>query len=75
MVNDVEVSGNELVLQVRSIRDHDFVSVVGDQDTGSRKSDALAYPDVTRDSQVVELRDVWDRLESFLEVLVVSKSL
>lgn len=69
MVNDAQVSGNELVLQVRSIGNHDLGTLVGDKDTGSSESDSLSDPDITRDGQMVELVDVGDRLESLLEVL------
>jgi len=72
VINDVQVSSNELVLQVGSIGNHDLGTLVGDYDTGTGESDTLSDPDITRDGQVVELVDVGDRLESLLEVLVIS---
>ena len=69
MIDDVQVSCNELVLQVGSIRNHNLGALVSDNDTCSGQSDTLADPDVTGDCQVVELEDVGDRLESGLEVL------
>ena len=69
MINNAQVSSNELVLQIGSIGNHNLRSLVGDENTGSSESDSLSDPDITRDGQVVELEDVWDRLESFLEVL------
>lgn len=69
VINDVQVSSHQLVLQVGSIRNHDLGSLVGDDDTGSSQSDALADPDITSDGQVIELEDVWDGLKSLLEVL------
>lgn len=64
MIDDVQVSGNELVLQVGSIRNHDLGSLVGDNDTCSGESDTLADPNVSSDCQVVKLENVGDGLES-----------
>ena len=69
MVDDVEVSSDQLVFQVRPIGDHDLVSLIGDDDTSSSESDTLAEPDVSSDSEVVELFDVGNSLEPFLKVL------
>ena len=74
MVDDAEVSGDELVLQARSIGDHDLVALVGNDNARSSESHALAEPHVSGNGQVVELGDVGDRLESLLEVLPVSGS-
>jgi hypothetical protein len=72
VIDNAQVSSNELVLQIGSIRNHNLRSLVGDENTGSSESDSLSDPDITRDGQVVELEDVWDRLESLLEVLIIS---
>ena len=74
VVDDAQVSGNKLVLQARSIWDHDFASLVGDDDTGTGETDALAEPHISGNGQVVELGDVRDRLESLLKVLSSTES-
>lgn len=71
MVDDAEVTGNELVLQVGSIRNHDLAALVGNQDTSTGQSDTLSDPNISGNRQVVELEDIGDRLESLLEVLGV----
>jgi hypothetical protein len=42
VVDDVEVSSHKLVLQVCSIWDLDLVALVGDDDTSTSKTNALA---------------------------------
>lgn len=69
VVDNAEVAGDELVLKRRAVRDHNLVALGSDNDAGTRKTNALAEPDVARDSKVVELLDVGDRLEALLEVL------
>jgi hypothetical protein len=69
VVDDRQVAGDQLVLQAGAVGNGDLVALVGDNDAGTGESDALAKRDVTRDSQVVELGDVRDRLESLLKVL------
>ena len=68
MVDNAEVAGDQLVLQAGSVGNHDLVALVGDNDTGTCQTDALAEPDVTRDRQVVKLGDVGDRLETLFKV-------
>lgn len=73
MVDNAEVSGNKLVLEARSIRNHNLVALIGDNDTSTGETDTLAEPDISGDGQVVELGDVRDRLESLLKVLVLAR--
>jgi len=68
VVDDVEVSSHQLVLQVCSIGNLNLVALVGDNDASSSETDAFAERDVSRDGKVVELGDVWNRLESLFEV-------
>jgi hypothetical protein len=74
VVDDRKVASDQLVLQAGAVGDRDLVPLVGDDDAGTGEADALAKRDVTRDSQVVELSDVGDRLESLLKVLRGSDS-
>jgi hypothetical protein len=73
MINDIQISGHQLILQIRPIWYHDLVTLVCDQDAGSGETDALPDPDVAGYGQVIELGDVWDGFESFLEVLPVNQ--
>ena len=69
MVDDVEVSSDQLVFQICPVWNHDLVSLIGDDDTCTGKSDSLAKPDISRDGKVVEFSNVGDGFESFLKVL------
>jgi hypothetical protein len=68
MIQDAEVTRDELVLQDGSVRDGDLVALVGDDDDGASKGDVLSEPNVAVDGDVVGLEDVGDRLEPLLEV-------
>jgi len=68
VINDVQITSDKLILQARSIRDHNLVSLIRDNDTSTSESYTFAKPNITRDSQVIEFRDVGDGFESFLKV-------
>ena len=74
MIDDTQVPGYQLVFQARSIRDHYSVSLIGDNDTGTSKPYTLSKPYVPRYSEMVELGDIWDRLEPLFKVLKVCQS-
>lgn len=69
VVDDGQVASDELVLERGAVGDHDLVALGGDNDARSGQADALAEVDIARDSQVVQLGNVGDRLEPLLEVL------
>ena len=60
MIDDVEVSSDQLVFQIRPVWNHDLVSLIGDNDTSPSESDSLAEPNISRDGEVVEFPNVGD---------------
>ena len=68
MIQDPEISGNDLVLEDCSGRDVDSVAGVGDDDDGASERDAAAEHDVAGDGQVVQLQDVRDGSEPLQEL-------
>lgn len=69
MIDNVQVASDQLVLQLCAVGNHDLVALVGNDDAGARKRHALAEPHVAGNRQVVQVVDVWDRLEALLKVL------
>ena len=69
MIDDVQVTRDQFILQTRPVGDHDDISLVSHDDASTGKTDSFAEPNVARYSQVIEFSDIRDRLESFFEIL------
>ena len=69
MVEDPEISGDDLVLEDGAGRDVDPVPLVGDDDDGALEHDALPEGDVAADGEVVQLDDVRDAAEALQELV------
>ena len=69
VVDNVQVTRDQLVFQVCSVRQHDLVAFIGDDDARSSETDTFAKPHVARDGQVVELDNVGDGFEALFKVL------
>jgi len=68
VVDDRNVSGNELVLKDGTIRQVYPRALVCDNDNRSTKSDLASEPHIASHGKMIELEDVGDGTEAFLEV-------
>jgi len=68
MVDNGHVSGDKLVLEDRSIGQIDPGAFIGNDDDGPAKGDVTPKPDVAGNGKVVQLQDVGNRAEAFLEI-------
>jgi len=64
VIEDAEISRNDLVFQNRSSRNVDAVAVISDDDHGTFKYDPLAKPDVPRNGQMVQFQNIRNAIES-----------
>ena len=58
MIDDAEISSDQLVFKRCSIRNHNLVTLGGDKNAGSRQTNAFAKPHISRNSEMVQLGDV-----------------
>jgi len=68
MVDDGDVTRYEFVFEDGTIGQVDARTLVGDNDDGSTKSDVASEPDITRNCQVIQLKEVGHSAEPLLEV-------
>ena len=68
VVNDCEVSGNELVLQHSTIRQFDLVALVGHDDNRAAENNVAAKDDIALNREMVEFDHLRDTLEALLVV-------
>lgn len=68
VVDDGQVTRNQLVLQDTALGDLDLVALVGNNDDGTPESNVPAKHDITLDGQVIELDHLGDALEPLLEL-------
>lgn len=74
MVNDGEVTRDELVFKHRSFGNLDFVALVGNDNHCAAQSDVAAKYDIALHGQMVQLDHLRDRLESLLELRYLLES-
>jgi len=68
MVDDGDVTRYEFVFEDGTIGQIDARTLIGDNDDGSTKSDVTSEPNIARNCQVIQLKEVGHSAEPLLEV-------